>query len=232
MIAPPGSNRQFLELVVIVKRVKMARYSPKEHMQRRIEFHKTLQARRESFPSKERKDKILQHPEYMKLEFDPVAVRMIPDTYREKRPYSIYGKGAIDKICERIIAGETIVSITQDPQMPSQAQIYNAMASDPAFAAKINQARQAAAHAIADQTLAIVDNATSEDVQVRNLQMKARQWYSSKVAPKQYGQTREADEDSNTLHIVIEGGLPPAEAPVSLDIEFQRVSPGTQGDTE
>ncbi len=183
-------------------------------MARRLKFHRTYQARRDAFPDKEKiEDHVRQNPEYVSLEFDPVSVRMIPDRYREKRPHSIYGAGAIDRICKRLIAGETIVSISDDPQMPSQSQIYNAMASDPAFAAKINQARQAAADALVDQTLALADQATPDDVQVRRLQVVARQWYSTKVAPKKYGPPKEVDEEAGTLRVIIEGGLPLDEPP-------------------
>ncbi len=149
------------------------------------------------------------------MEFDPVSLKMVEDKIglMGKRR-SLKDPDVVKELCDRLSAGENMLSITQDPTMPASKTVYEYMARDEGLLTRISRARAAGAEALAEQTLAIVDAATEDNWQVKRLQVWARQWYMSKVAPKKYGQVKEADEDPNTLHIVIEGGLPSKDPPM------------------
>ena len=100
----------------------------------------------------------------------------------------------IEEICARIIAGEAIVKICEDTNMPHQAAVYLAMAEDEAFQRRIARAREAQQEAIIDETIDLADTATPENVQVVKLQIWARQWRAAKLAPKKYGNRVEIEQ--------------------------------------
>lgn len=95
--------------------------------------------------------------------------------------------GIVEKICDRLVAGESITSICSDETMPATTMVYQAMAKDEAFRNAIACAREAQQEAIIDQTIDIADSATPEDYNVMKLRIWARQWRASKLAPKKYG---------------------------------------------
>jgi hypothetical protein len=156
------------------------------------------------------------------VEFDPITVKMVEDTIGlmgQRRRLS--APGVIEEICNRLSAGENMLSITNDPTMPSTFSIYTRMARDESLQLQISRARAAGAEALAEQTLALIDSATPDNWQVRKLQVWGRQWYMGKVAPKKYGPPKESDTEPNTLRVVIEGGLPQDEPPT---LELQAVT--------
>jgi hypothetical protein len=126
---------------------------------------------------------------------------------------SVYGKGVLEELCERIVAGESILQITKDPTMPNQREIYKAMARDERVGSEISRARSFAADAMADQIYGLLASANADNWQVKRTQVWGLQWYMGKVAPKKYGPPKEVDDEPNTLRVVVEGGLPPDEPP-------------------
>jgi hypothetical protein len=100
---------------------------------------------------------------------------------------SIRDEGILDRLCERIIAGEGIKAICRDLDMPSDGAVYWAMAHDDEIQTRIARAREAQQDAMADENLMIADAATPEDVQVAKLRIWARQWNMARLAPKKYG---------------------------------------------
>lgn len=92
-----------------------------------------------------------------------------------------------NRICEELVGGRSIRQIAAQPWAPSEPTIYRRMASDTDFAEKINRAREAQQDYEADVCVEMADRATPEDWQVVKLQIWARQWRASKLAPKKYG---------------------------------------------
>lgn len=95
--------------------------------------------------------------------------------------------GMLELIADRLIGGESMRQICQDPQMPAERQVYIHMARDEAFRSTIASAREAQQDALIDETVDLADAATAEDHQVVKLRIWARQWRAGKLAPKKYG---------------------------------------------
>ncbi len=104
----------------------------------------------------------------------------------DSRP-SIRDDGILDRICERLIKGEGIKAICRDKDMPSEGAVYWAMAHDAEVQSRIARAREAQQDAIAEENIAIADEATPENVHVAKLRIWTRQWTMARLAPKKYG---------------------------------------------
>ncbi len=102
--------------------------------------------------------------------------------------------GIVEAICDRLVAGEGINSISRDPAMPSMNAIYLAMANDDGFRSSIARAREAQQEALIDATVDMADAATADDWQVVKLRIWARQWRAGKLAPRKYGERLEIDQ--------------------------------------
>lgn len=96
--------------------------------------------------------------------------------------------GILDRICEGLTEGESIVKICEPEDMPHFTMVYRAMAKDEAFANAIAKARAAQQEAEIDKMIQIADEATPENVHVAKLRIWARQWRAAKLAPKKYGE--------------------------------------------
>lgn len=92
-----------------------------------------------------------------------------------------------DKICDEIAGGNDIRKIAKLKWAPSEASIYRRMAANEGFQNKMAIARQAQQDFEADNCVAMADAATEDNWQVVKLQIWARQWRASKLAPKKYG---------------------------------------------
>jgi hypothetical protein len=99
-----------------------------------------------------------------------------------------FSEDIVDELLLRLSDGESLVTIAQDPRMPSRETVRRWCASDEAFRAKYASAREAQADAIFDEVQAIADTATPENVAVARLQIDARKWMAGKLRPKVYGE--------------------------------------------
>lgn len=118
------------------------------------------------------------------------------------RPSS-YTEEIGDLICERIADGESLRTICASDNMPSRRTILNWLVADASFCAKYAHAREAQADLLAEEIVHIADTpqigtrsvskpsgleiTEADMVEHRRLQVLARQWYASKLAPKKYG---------------------------------------------
>ena len=117
---------------------------------------------------------------------------------------SIYTPELAESICERIASGQSVVDICARPEMPAKSAVYDWLANRPAFADLYARARDRQADkyfaeiiAIADKTQVGVKTTTRGDgsieiveadmIEHRRLQVDARKWAASKLAPKKYG---------------------------------------------
>ncbi len=118
----------------------------------------------------------------------------------------VYSERIADRICSRIAQGESLVNICKDAGMPNRQTFMRWLLEDKHEGLRDNYARAREAQAdyyaeqiieIADTPLVGVKTKTNERGEVettegdmiehRRLQVDARKWYASKVAPKKYG---------------------------------------------
>jgi len=98
---------------------------------------------------------------------------------------STYSEEMVEKICNLIADGHALHQISDIEGMPKKTAIYSWLEKYPTFAEKYTRAREKQADLFAAQIVTIADNAT--DANLARLQMDARKWAASKMAPKKYG---------------------------------------------
>ena len=119
-----------------------------------------------------------------------------------------------DEICRRISLGESLISVTRDPAMPSERSVYDWLASRPQFSQKYTRAREAQAEHWADQMIEMTDSLLPRDgrvadhaeVQAMRLAVDTRKWLLSKLLPKKYGD-RVGLEASGSVTVKVVQGL-------------------------
>jgi hypothetical protein len=125
---------------------------------------------------------------------------------------SDYTPEMADLICLRLSHGETLIQMCRDANMPVQSTVYLWLQQHSDFSEKYQKARQQQADYYAEEQLVIAD--TTNDPQKAKLQMDARKWFASKVAPKKYG-------EKVTQELSGPDGGP---IPTSLEVSFVRPS--------
>lgn len=100
---------------------------------------------------------------------------------------SVDDEEAVRLLCEHLVSGLSIVAACKLPECPSHTAVYVKMAKDEAFRTIIAGAREAQQDAEIDKTIDLADGATAENHHAVKLQIWARQWRASKLAPKKYG---------------------------------------------
>lgn len=112
-----------------------------------------------------------------------------------------YSTALADRICARIAAGESLIRICRDEDMPGRSTVMAWLLQDKEFSDKYARARDLQAEVLADEIIEIADDGMNdvvvgEDGKERTdheaiarskLRVDARKWYASKVAPKKYG---------------------------------------------
>lgn len=154
----------------------------------------------------------------------PVEADNLPAQKKPMGRPSIYSKDLTDRICIRLSLGESVRSICKDPEMPSQALIYQWLYRHPDFLEQYTRAReeQAETHAdqivdIADETPALLEVKDKEgnivDIKLdsayiawQKQRIDSRKWNASKQRPKKYGDrvTHGGDDESP---VVVEHNL-------------------------
>lgn len=130
---------------------------------------------------------------------------------------SAYTPELAAEICERLAAGESLRAICRDDHMPSDFAVRNWAINDvDGFSSRYTGARDLGLDVMADELLDIANTPVegvrreeSDDgvkevredmLGHRKLQVDARKWYLSKLAPKKYGD-RQAIELSGSVDI-------------------------------
>ena len=131
---------------------------------------------------------------------------------------STYSEAMADAICERLAMGESLRSICRDESMPAMSTVFKWLTQQEAFVEQYAHAREEQAEALADEIVAIADEAEvvtkheGEEVRLaldatgvaRNrLRVDARKWAASKLKPKKYGD-RVQTEHSGTVTLTHE----------------------------
>lgn len=94
------------------------------------------------------------------------------------------------EMLDRIASGESVMDICSPDRgehIPSERTFYKHLSEDETFAQEYVRVREIQGHREADEIRKIADAATSESYNVARLQIDARKWRASKMAPKVYG---------------------------------------------
>ena len=99
-----------------------------------------------------------------------------------------------------------MVKICEAKAMPSRRTVLMWMGNDSDFCTSIVRARGWQAEYLAEEILNIADTCT--DPQKAKLQIDARKWYASKLAPRKYGEKLDLNEhQTGDIHVVIGGDV-------------------------
>nr|DAX54388.1 MAG TPA: terminase small subunit [Caudoviricetes sp.] len=139
------------------------------------------------------------------------------DTKRKGRPTD-YTKDTADKICEKISGGLSLRAICAEAGMPARGTVYRWLIENADFQDQYARARDKQADYFAEEIIEIADSVEAESAAVSKakLQIDARKWAASKIAPKKYGDKQEIDVKSS------DGSMRPS---VRLDAaEFRKIA--------
>lgn len=140
------------------------------------------------------------------------------DTKRKTGRPTDYTKDMADKICEKIANGRSLRSICAENGVPPMKTIYRWLEANEEFRHQYARARDKQADYFAEEIIEIADSAEAESAAVAKakLQIDARKWAASKIAPKKYGDKQEIDVKSS------DGSMTPA---VRLNAEeFRKIA--------
>lgn len=140
------------------------------------------------------------------------------DTKRKLGRPTDYTKDMADKICEKISGGLSLRAICAEPGMPARGTVYRWLIENADFQDQYTRARDKQADYFAEEIIEIADSAEAESAAVAKakLQIDARKWAASKIAPKKYGDKQEIDVKSS------DGSMTPA---VRLNAEeFRKIA--------
>ena len=92
-------------------------------------------------------------------------------------------------ICALLMTGESLRSICKRQGMPAMSTVTLWLTKHEEFSAQYARAREVQAEVLAEDILMLADSAVEDGAAVAKarLQVDARKWYASKVAPKRYG---------------------------------------------
>ena len=137
---------------------------------------------------------------------------------KEKRPIgrpTKYSQEMADKICEQIAHGKSLRAICAEDDMPPMKTIYRWLEANEEFRHQYARARGRQADHYFEEIVEIADSVEADSAAVAKarLQVDARKWAASKLAPKKYGEKTELDVKSS------DGSMTPT---VRLDAEEYR----------
>ena len=111
------------------------------------------------------------------------------------RPSS-YTEEIADEICEALATGEALYLMCQaKAHWPAERTVYQWLEKNEDFAQKYARARERQADRRNEEIIVIADTAT--DANLARVQIEARKWQASKLAPKKYGDRTQVDQNVN-----------------------------------
>lgn len=121
------------------------------------------------------------------------------DTKRKTGRPTDYTKDTADKICEKISGGLSLRAICAEDGMPARGTVYRWLIENADFQDQYARARDKQADYFAEEIIEIADSVEAESAAVAKarLQVDARKWAASKIAPKKYGDKQEIDVKSS-----------------------------------
>lgn len=100
---------------------------------------------------------------------------------------SKYTAEMADAICERMIEGESLVKICEDPEMPTRTTVYRWMDANPDFVTRCARAREGLADYLVDAIEDLASKTTTDNFQAMKVKIATAQWRAMKMAPRVYG---------------------------------------------
>ena len=111
-----------------------------------------------------------------------------------------YSPEIADRICEAVIAGQTIREICAEKWAPAWETIRRWLGQFPAFQAQYARAREISAESFEAEIIEEARNATPETAAADRLRVDTLKWIAARRAPKVYG------DKLTTEHTGKEGG--------------------------
>ena len=102
-----------------------------------------------------------------------------------KKPPTAFDPALADEICDRIARGRGLISICNDPGMPTYSTVRKWLNEHDFFARDYARARVDQADTYADEIVAIAD--TEPDPNRARVRVQTRQWVASRLKPQVYG---------------------------------------------
>jgi hypothetical protein len=102
---------------------------------------------------------------------------------------SLYTEPLAERICEELMAGNSLRKICEADDMPDRVTVIRWMGKDEAFATKCARARDEQADLMDDRILDVVNKCEDGklDPHVAKVVMSGLQWRAMKLKPKKYG---------------------------------------------
>lgn len=114
-----------------------------------------------------------------------------------------YNPAIAAEVCEALISGKALYELCESqPHWPHIATIYRWKDANPDFREQFTRARELKAHRYVEEQIALSDSASAENVRVRELQIKTRQWVSGKLNRQDYGDHPAATATAVTVNVV------------------------------
>jgi hypothetical protein len=149
---------------------------------------------------------------------------MSNDTQVRRRPQAsvLFAPEVVDEVLTRFASGETLLSISRDPRMPSRSTLYawaTSESTEPDAIELVRRFREAAvqnAMAMADDIVDIADDASLDDdknsvnVQRAKLKCETRRFLMSRRAPALFGEALQIAGVPNAPLAIVDGGSPPS----------------------
>lgn len=115
---------------------------------------------------------------------------------------STYSEEMADKICEEIAQGAALYILCLKDGYPAERTVYQWLEKRPDFAQKYARARDRQQDRCVDEMIVIADGC--RDPNKARIQIDARKWRASKLAPKKYGDKLELGSNpENPLALMI-----------------------------
>lgn len=119
-----------------------------------------------------------------------------------------YSNALADRVCMRVMDGESLLSISDDEDMPARGNLYKWLLKHDYFRDNYAHACEVRASILFDEVITIADNTTEDDIftadgnRVANnewinrskLRIDSRKWVLAKMMPKRYGDKLEVDQ--------------------------------------
>lgn len=135
---------------------------------------------------------------------------------------TIYTKELGEKICQRIVEGESVREIVKDDEMPAASTIFLWLLQEDKkeFLEQYEKARNIQAELMFEEILDIADNGENdwimrqgkdeeewwqqngEAIQRSRLRVDTRKWYLSKVLPKKFGEKMDVTSDGKPIPLL------------------------------
>ena len=116
-----------------------------------------------------------------------------------------------EAICARLCAGEAMVTILRDPEMPGYSTLYRWLAEVPAFAEAVALARDIQGVRLAELGWEEACAITPETAYATRVKLEHLRWYAGKLAPRKYGALKtveaegleRADEPARGMTVIV-----------------------------